>query len=61
MKKRKIDNVGDFCKKCNTPVIYKDTKKVRKTFEGYLYCPQCDTIYYHERYRIKEDSKSKLF
>jgi len=47
----KIKNVGDECRKCNTPVIKKINKKrkIKKNknyyFEFWLICPNCKTTY----------------
>lgn len=49
--KVKIKNVGDLCRKCNTPVEKRipKSKKIKKGqtyyFEYYLYCPKCEEIY----------------
>ncbi len=49
--KNKILNEGDICRKCNTPVIKKQTKKKNLKpnqeyfFEYYLLCPNCKTMY----------------
>lgn len=47
----KIKNVGDLCRKCQTPVEKRipKNKKIKKDqvyyFEYYLYCPKCQEMY----------------
>ena len=49
--KGRILNEGDICRKCNTPVIKKQTKKKSLKpnqeyyFEYYLLCPNCKKMY----------------
>lgn len=50
-KEAAITQVGDLCRKCNTPVI-KKVPKLKKLKEGqdyffdyYLYCPKCKALY----------------
>lgn len=66
--KNKILNEGDTCRKCNTPVIKKQTKK--KTlkpnqeyyFDYYLLCPSCKTMYMvEEAKRYGSSRESGLF
>lgn len=57
---KKLEKVGDLCRKCNTPTIKKIPKK-RKIiknqsyyYEYYLYCPNCKAMY------MVEDAKRHL-
>ncbi len=51
LKKVKIKNEGDLCRKCDTPVIKQvpQHKKIKKNksyyFEYYLLCPNCKEMY----------------
>lgn len=53
-KKTKIEEEGDLCRKCNTPVIKRINKKnkidKKKSYyyKYYLICPKCQTIYFTE-------------
>lgn len=66
--KVKIENVGDSCRKCGTPVVKKLPKKREIKpdqsyyFEFYLFCPHCKTMYMVEdAKRTIEEKKNKLF
>ncbi len=66
--KSKILIEGDICRKCNTPVIKKQTKrKVLKAsqdyfFEYYLLCPNCKTMYMVEAAkRFGNEKDNQLF
>ncbi|MFT4073330.1 MAG: ribonuclease HI [Dysgonamonadaceae bacterium] len=66
--KSKISKEGDICRKCNTPVIKKQTKKkVLKPnqdyfFEYYLLCPNCKTMYMvEEAKRFGNERSNQLF
>ena len=68
IKKIKVRNVGDACKKCGTPVIKKTRNKIKRKqnqsyyFEYYLFCPNCKSTYtVEEAKRTVEDSQKKLF
>ena len=56
--KRKIIEIGDLCRHCNTPVILKDSKfkesKLKKDYyySKILYCTNCKAIYLIERYKV---------
>jgi ribonuclease HI len=47
----KVEKEGDPCRKCNTAIIKKTTKKKEAKpgqtyyYEFYLYCPGCKTMY----------------
>ncbi len=67
-RKGKILNEGDSCRKCNTPVIKKQTKKrplksnQNYFFEYYLFCPNCKTMYMVEAAkRLINDRNDLLF
>ena len=64
----KILNEGDICRKCNTPVIKKQTKKKNLKpnkeyfFEYYLLCPNCNTMYMVEAAKMfRNDRNNELF
>jgi ribonuclease HI len=66
--KSKILNEGDICRKCNTQVIRKQTKKknLKPTqeyfFEYYLLCPKCKTMYMVEAAkRFGNERENQLF
>lgn len=66
--KNKILNEGDSCRKCNTILIKKQTKKKELKpnqeyyFDYYLLCPNCKTTYMvEEAKRYGSTSKNKLF
>lgn len=50
----KVSTEGDACRKCNTPVVKKPTKKKEVKpgqayyYEFYLFCPGCKTMYLME-------------
>jgi uncharacterized protein with PIN domain len=57
--KKVVEEIGDLCRKCNTPVILRETKKFHKdgkprkiTYSHYLFCTNCITFYYNNKYRI---------
>jgi len=58
--KIKIEKVGDRCRKCDTQVIKRTTKKKtlkpKQTYyyDYYLYCPSCQTMY------MVEDAKREI-
>ncbi|SFC94223.1 ribonuclease HI [Flexibacter flexilis DSM 6793] len=67
-RKRKVLNEGDNCRKCNTQVIKKDTKRKELKpnqeyyFDYYLLCPTCKTMYMvEEAKKFVNDNKSRLF
>lgn len=57
-KKEKILKVGNLCRHCKTPVIYKESKfnkkKLKKSYyyTGYFYCPNCKAMYMAEEFKI---------
>ena len=59
----KIEDEGDPCRKCNTKVIKKMTKKKTAKpgqtyyFDFYLYCPNCKTMYMVEDAKREIDSR----
>lgn len=64
----KITNEGDCCRKCNTKVIKRQTKKHNFKpdqtyyFEYHLYCPECGTMYMvEEAKRQIENGNPGLF
>ena len=56
--KTKINNTGDPCRKCGTPVIKKECKfKEKKLEKSYYYtayyaCTGCKTTYYNNKFKI---------
>lgn len=56
-KKKKL-HAGDLCRKCQTPIIYKESKfKMKKLlkhsyYTGYYYCPKCKTMYMSEEFKV---------
>lgn len=53
--KVKMLKEGQECRKCNTPVIRKLSKKAL-IFKSYLYCPGCASIYFIEAERQNRSS-----
>ena len=57
-KKRPVKFAGDLCRKCETPVIFTQSKfhkdKLLKPyyFNAYLKCPKCLTFYMLEEFKI---------
>lgn len=51
----RIKSAGDLCRKCNTAVIYRPSKKKEPKpdqtfyFEYYYLCPKCKTVYFVEQ------------
>ncbi|TWU43164.1 Ribonuclease HI [Novipirellula aureliae] len=52
----KLKKVGDLCRKCQTPLIRRETKKHRPGaafwYQWYLYCEACQRIYHVEEAKI---------
>ncbi|MDI9365138.1 MAG: ribonuclease HI [Flavobacterium sp.] len=66
--KTKVSNEGDNCRKCNTPVVKKLTKKKSLKpnqeyyFEYFFLCPNCKTMYMvEEAKRFRNDENKRLF
>lgn len=65
--KSKILNEGDSCRKCNTPVIKKQSKKKALKqnqeyyFDYYLLCPSCKTMYMVEEAKRFGSSRENGF
>jgi ribonuclease HI len=61
--KSKINYEGDLCRKCNVPVIKKQTKKKpfksgqTYYFDYFLFCPSCGTVYMTEAAKRNIDEK----
>lgn len=61
----KVKNIGDECSKCGTEVVERTSKKKktrvgqRYCYSHYMYCTNCKTIYFHERYKVmlEEDNE----
>jgi ribonuclease HI len=63
-----ISKEGDNCRKCNTPVVKKQTKKKKLkpnqeyNFEYFFLCPNCKTMYFvEEAKRFRSDESKGLF
>ena len=57
----KITQVGQPCRKCNTPVVRKEPKSRSKGayyFAWYLSCPDCKTMYMVEEAKVYRDEKT---
>ena len=57
MSKAKITQIGQPCRKCNTPVKQKTPTAKPKAgqkyrFKSYLYCPKCKTMYMLESQKV---------
>lgn len=56
-----ITKEGQACRKCGTPVIKKNPRKIRENtkyyYEWYLLCPKCRTMYMVEEARREHTSK----
>ena len=56
--KEKIEEIGQSCRDCGTPVILKHPKKKNKRlrqlyyFTAYFYCPTCRKMYMHDKYKV---------
>ena len=56
--KRKILNEGDLCRRCETPVVFKESKFTPKKlskpyyFNAYCYCPGCKAMYMIEESKV---------
>lgn len=64
MTTKKITKIGQHCKKCNTPVIKRNSKgrwKQNKEYyyRYYLFCPRCKTMYFIEEAKVYEVRKKK--
>jgi len=59
----KIENEGDPCRKCNTPVVKKSRNpqkikaKHKHFYKYYLICPKCQTIYYSDKDKVEVNEK----
>jgi uncharacterized protein with PIN domain len=59
-----ITEIGQLCRKCNTPVIeqvhkpnWKPKPNQSYYFTKWLYCSGCKTVYYLDKFRVFTDSK----
>ncbi len=56
--KSKIEKVGDPCRHCNCPVIFRESKfnesKLKKAYyyTGYFYCLKCKEMYMSEQFKV---------
>ena len=64
--KQRINNEGDKCRHCQTPVILVEIKKkpnqLKKVFyyTAYLKCPKCKTFYMQEKFKVYTGKKYTL-
>jgi len=67
---RKIKKIGDLCRRCNTPVILKESKfkesKLKKAyyFTGYFFCPTCKAMYMSVEFQVwnrKSKKRKKVY
>ncbi len=58
-----ISKTGDKCKKCNNPVILRETRKKLKQlkksyyYTAYFYCTKCRTMYFDDRFKVVNNYK----
>lgn len=58
--KIKIKEVGDICRHCGTPVVLKESDKLKKgkpcTYTHYLWCFVCKAIYFVPEYKLNKQN-----
>lgn len=54
----KVEEEGDLCRHCKTPVILKESKfkqsKLKKPYyyTAYYYCPKCKAMYMNDKFKV---------